>query len=49
MSFTKHKLQEIKEGNLRASCRLCGQTWKSYHVRSACPGVAVYPFEQLRY
>ena len=47
MPFTRHKLQEIKEGNLRARCAICGQSWTSYHVRSACPGVTVYVYEQL--
>ncbi|SRR5579885_1563863 len=46
MPFTKHRLQEIKEGNLRARCTICGQAWTSYDVRSACPGVPVYPFEE---
>jgi hypothetical protein len=46
MPFTKHRLQEIKEGNLRARCAICGQTWTSWHVRSACPGVPVYHYEE---
>ena len=46
MPFTRHRLQAIKESNLRARCAICGQTWTSYDVRSACPGVPVNPFEQ---
>lgn len=46
MPFTRHRLAEIKEGNLRARCAICGQSWTSSAVRSACPGVPVYPFEE---
>jgi len=39
MAFTRHRLQAIREGNLRARCSMCGQSWTSYDVRSVCPGV----------
>jgi len=46
MPFTTHRLEEIREGTARARCTRCGQTWTSWHVRSACPGVPVYPYEE---
>src|SRR6266496_5205072 len=47
MPFTTHELEEIREGNTRACCRRCGQTWTSWNVRSACPGVPVSAYEQI--
>ncbi len=46
MPFTTHELEEVREGNARAYCRRCGQTWTSWNVRSPCPGVPVYAYEQ---
>lgn len=47
MPFFRHHIEPIKEGNLRARCTHCHQTWTSTNIRSACPGVPVYPFEEL--
>jgi hypothetical protein len=42
--FTEHTLVAAGKG---ASCTVCLQTWSSWKIRSACPGVPVYPFEDL--
>jgi hypothetical protein len=44
MPFTIHTI--IPEGK-QVRCIRCNQTWTSKHIRSECPGVPVYPFEQV--
>lgn len=45
MPFTSHRL--IAYEDKKPTCLLCKQTWSSWKVRSACPGVPVYPFEEV--
>lgn len=44
MPLVRHNL--IENAEKKPTCTLCNQTWTSWKVRSACPGVPVYPFEE---